>query len=334
MVTSFDLLGARYLYAQRGARTALQLACVYAKYGRAFNSRILRHGLGGADTIFGFDGGSLELFHWAKAQGLRCVLEQTIAPRRWQNALLAEESDRWPGWQPNLEQDGSDPLRIREEAEWSFADVVLAPSQFVVEGIAACGGPSERCFIVPYDAGGFGVTGPRGRRRERTDRLRVLFVGEVGLRKGAPYALEALRRLGSTRVESRFAGRVEIAAEKIAKYKGVAEFLGHVPRSRVVSLYHWADILILPSLCEGSASVTYEALAAGLPVVCTPNTGSIVRDGIDGLIIPPRDVDSLTSAIDAFVREPGLVSIPEDTGDRVGSPLYAARLFSALGATP
>jgi glycosyltransferase involved in cell wall biosynthesis len=71
-------------------------------------------------------------------------------------------------------------------------------------------------------------------------------------------------------------------------------------------LYAWADVLLLPSICEGSATVTYEALATGLPVICTHNTGSIVRDGIDGFIIPIRDPDAIVERLQRLLGDPKL----------------------------
>ncbi len=61
--------------------------------------------------------------------------------------------------------------------------------------------------------------------------------------------------------------------------------------------YEWADVFLLPSLCEGSATVVYEALSAGLPVICTFNTGSVVRDNVDGYIVPIRDGEAIAEKL-------------------------------------
>jgi len=69
-------------------------------------------------------------------------------------------------------------------------------------------------------------------------------------------------------------------------------FFGHVGGG-AARFYGQADVFVLPSVVEGSAKTTYEAMAAGLPVVTTPNAGSVVRDGVDGFIVPIRDQDAL-----------------------------------------
>lgn len=74
-------------------------------------------------------------------------------------------------------------------------------------------------------------------------------------------------------------------------------FLGRVPRAEMKDLYNWADVFVLPSICEGSAMVTYEALLAGIPTITTDNSGSIVRDGIDGAIVPIREIDAIANQL-------------------------------------
>src|SRR5207245_2483570 len=99
------------------------------------------------------------------------------------------------------------------------------------------------------------------------------------------------------------AGEVVLSPAKLAPYQGLATFLGQIARSRMAEVFRWADVFVFPSICEGSALVTYEALASGLPVIATPNTGSMVRHGIDGMIVPIRDVEALAAAIDRFARD-------------------------------
>ncbi len=74
-------------------------------------------------------------------------------------------------------------------------------------------------------------------------------------------------------------------------------FLGRVPRWEIAAEFSSADVYALPSLAEGSAVSTYQALALGIPVVTTQAAGSVVRDGVDGYIVPERDAESLAEAI-------------------------------------
>src|SRR5690606_19287592 len=145
----------------------------------------------------------------ARQRGLWTAVEQIVAPRLVLDRLLAEEHARFPGWEPDL---GEDPLASayaeREMAEWQIADVVVCPSEFVREGVAEVGGPIEKCVVVPY---GIDERFQLPLRRTHAERkLRVLTVGAVGLRKGAPYVLEAARRLRPS-VEFRMVGPCTLA---------------------------------------------------------------------------------------------------------------------------
>ena len=85
------------------------------------------------------------------------------------------------------------------------------------------------------------------------------------------------------------------------------ELTGPVPRAVIHEHYAWADVFLLPSICEGSATVCYEALAAGLPVVTTPNSGSVVRDGVDGFVVPIRDADAIVERLERLASVPNLL---------------------------
>jgi glycosyltransferase involved in cell wall biosynthesis len=135
--------------------------------------------------------------------------------------------------------------------------------------------------------------------------LRVLTVGAVGLRKGSPYVLRAARALGAA-AQFRMAGPAQLSPAARAEFEGHVELLGPVPRNQVRRHFEWADVFLLPSVCEGSATATYEALAAGLPVVCTHNTGSVVTDGADGFLVPARDHLPIVERMARFA-EPGVL---------------------------
>jgi glycosyltransferase involved in cell wall biosynthesis len=188
--------------------------------------------------------------------------------------------------------------------------------------------------VVPYgvNPGRFGV--PHRPRRSAGDRLRVLFAGEVRLRKGAPDLLEALRLHGPGRVEARLVGGVRLARKRLEPYAEVARFEGAVPRSRMRELFAWADVFVLPSLCEGSATATYEALAAGLPVVATPNTGSVVRDGVEGFLVPIRSPEAIADRLERLVsdreRLAAMSASARSRAAEFGWDRYGERLLAAV----
>lgn len=303
-VVSFEGLGIGYSLARRKVRDPAGLERIHAEAGRRFADAILRRGLGSASVVWGYNTASRELFDVARAEGRRCIVEQTILPYRLISGLLQREAEDWPGWQPVEHLARADHLDARETAEWTLSDRIVAGSAFVAEGLIRCGTPPEKIRVIPYGVDLARFAGRPPSPAPETDPLRIAFIGEAGLRKGAPYLLEALGHLGSRRVKCRFAGHIALSPERLSAFKDVAEFLGPVPRLEIHKLFDWAQVLVLPSIVEGSATATYEALLSGLPVITTPNAGSIVRDGVDGRIVPIRDAMAIAEALRAYIDDP------------------------------
>jgi glycosyltransferase involved in cell wall biosynthesis len=253
-------------------------------------------------------------------------MEQTIAPRQAEQQILAREYAAHPGWQPQPEDALVGEYSEREGAEWAAADTILCGSQFVVDGIRQLGGAAGKCVVVPYgvdvqeDSLASKVQSPKSKVQSQGPRrpdevaainsqpstlnrpLRVLTVGAVGLRKGAPYVLAAARQL-KDRAEFRWVGGIELLPAAAQRLAESVHLTGAVPSTQVTEHFQWADVFLLPSLCEGSATVTYEALAYGLPVICTPNTGSVVRDGVEGFIVPVRDAAAVAQRIERLAHD-------------------------------
>jgi len=181
---------------------------------------------------------------------------------------------------------------------------------------------------------GMDASQARGLGRQQ-GRLRVLVVGEVSLRKGAPYVLAAARATKGL-AEFWWCGRVGVppaAARELQEHIGLR---GVITRPEMVEHYAWADVFLLPSICEGSATVCYEALAAGLPVITTENAGSVVRDGIEGFIVPLRDSSAIVERLERLhgdrelwesMSRAALERASEFTLDK-----YGERLLSAVTA--
>lgn len=304
-ITSFPMFGVRYAWRQRRVQQH-QRVSAYLWAGREFCRKAIRAGIANSEMVYAFNSAALELLDFARKNGSLCVLEQTIAPKRIERAILEEESARWPGWEegPGSSRDLDIAFGDREAEEWSKSDLIVCGSEFVAQSIAAAGGPKERCVVIPY-----GVDPVFTEYLERSPRraLHVLFVGRIGLRKGAQYIMECARALKSTNIQFRAAGPSDLSPKALAEFAAQVEVMGSVSRTEMANLYRWADVFILPTLCEGSATVCYEALAAGVPVITTPNAGSIVRDGVDGFIVPIRRADLLANKLELLAQNADLL---------------------------
>jgi glycosyltransferase involved in cell wall biosynthesis len=262
--------------------------------------RAASHFIEPCDVFHGWSHQCLLSMRTAKRMGAVTFVERPNAHDRFQRRLLEEEFDRWgsratPPVRPSGMQRGL--------TEYDEADFVTVPSRFAFESMVAEGIPESRLFLLPYGVDSLRFT-PAARRRED---FRLLFAGQVSLRKGVPYLFEAWKKLRLPGAELQLAGRVTPDAQRVVEaYRDEASirFLGHV--RDVPPLYREASAFVLPSIEEGSALVTYEAMAAGLPVICTPNAGAVVRDEVEGIEVPIRDADALASAIERLFRNPEL----------------------------
>ncbi|WP_287098387.1 glycosyltransferase family 4 protein [Mesorhizobium sp.] len=267
--------------------------------GESMKSR----GYGAATHVLAQFGEGQGFLTEAKRRGLTVACDVNIAMSA-EKIVIAEQA-RFPEWEdPALHWgetvSASDPSFRPSEAMLSSTDIYLCPSEFVrADLIENFGVQAERTRLVPYaiDERWFSVpnTPVPGR---------VLSVGSAGLRKGTHYlamAAAQLKRRDQT-IDIRVLGGVSERFRNKARPLGIT-LLGRIPRFDVQAEYRLADVFVLASLAEGSAVSTYEALAMGIPVIATVEAGSVVRHGVDGLIVPARDPEALTEAIESIVRD-------------------------------
>lgn len=330
-VTTFPSFGLRLAVRRLAARTLSERTAAALWAAPRFGRLVTRRGFGGAGGFYGFSGECLEQLRAARAAGLWTVVEQIIAPRGVLDRLLKEEEAKFPDWR---HEEGSDrharEFGDRERAEWETADLVVCGSSFVLEEVAKASGGKARCVVVPYGVDHRFAMPPRP---PREGPLRVLTIGASGLRKGTPYVLEAARQLAG-KTHFRLVGPSDAPDEVSATLAEALELFGPVPRADIPAHYAWADVFLLPSLCEGSATVVYEALAAGLPVVTTANTGTVVRDGIEGFIVPIRDSEAIVAAIERLDSDRTLLAELSKNASRRAADFdianYGRRLRKAL----
>lgn len=242
------------------------------------------------DVLHAWSGYHLRTLGRASRLGLLTVLDRALAHPLSVDQMLNAEYRKW-GLPPRRS-----PTAGRISREIEEADAVLIPSKFVYRSFIEQGVNTGKLIQIP-----FGVDAEKffpAPERRAGDRFRALFMGQVSVRKGAPYLLDAWKRLRWRDAELWLAGRVDLPRELREKYSDLrgVRFLGHV--ADPVSIFQQADVFVFPSLAEGSALVNYEAMACGLPVVTTFNAGSIARHDQEGIIIPARSVEALATALE------------------------------------
>jgi len=185
------------------------------------------------------------------------------------------------------------------ESEWQAADLIWVPSRHLI-GIAREFGVDPLKFrVIPYP---IVRPQPAGTIRSLGGRqvLRIVFAGTLMLEKGVQYIYEALRRTPNLPVQMEFFGPVNLTPLGVRCLMEVGTVRGPVPRSRLFEEFRRADVLLFPSLSEGSALVTLEAAALGLPVVTTDEAGAPAS----AMVIPARSPEAIVGAIEALAADP------------------------------
>jgi glycosyltransferase involved in cell wall biosynthesis len=252
-------------------------------------------------TLFSYDTSAAEPFLWGKQQGLRLILDQ-IDPGPLHYQIVAEETERWPGWEidPAVVPDA---YHDRRRMEWDLAHKIIVNSRWSQNALLKQGVDASKLVVVPlvFERSSHHIESRR--KPPHTGPLRVLFLGKVNLAKGVPYLIEAARLLGPNRIEVTFIGSVALSKSAIASAPSNVRFIGLVSRVDVACHYQQADVFVLPTLSDGFGITQLEAMSNALPVIATPNCGDVVTDGVDGLIVPVRDSIALASALDALAAD-------------------------------
>lgn len=294
----------------------------YCEVGKHFSNAALscmkaKGKLPDHSVFFGYDTCSLEVMQQLKDRGVACILDQ-IDPCRVEIEMVQAEQVAWPEWQ-SYHLDVPDEFYRRHQDEWEVADKVIVNSNFSRDALVMQGVPFGKIEVVPLsyepsdqsnasqtEFSNFGQEIlARGFTKQRP--LRVLFLGQVMLRKGIQYLVKAAEQLRSDPVVIDVVGPLHITEKATQLAPLNVHFHGRVTRDEIGHWYRNAHIFTLPTLSDGFAITQLEAMAYGLPVIATPNCGSVVSSEVDGFLVPPRDPESIADAILKYLENPKLL---------------------------
>jgi hypothetical protein len=277
---------------------------VFVRRSKGIASQVIADGWRDANGLAGFVRNiDPALCEAAQRQGLAVVLDQMIAPIDVQVREEARQAEVWPNWQSARER-GADIMRRVERQSWDAASHITCASDYVRDGLIATGLSRERISVIPYpvDVSAF----PFSERRDRKGPVVVGFVGAVSLRKGAPAFFEIAKLFDPAKVRFVMVGPITANPGLVERQRGAVEVVGSVPRTAVRQWLQRFDLFLFPSACEGSAGAVMEAMATGLPVVTTPNSGTPVRDGKEGYVLGCEDLAGMARRVDQLVRDQDL----------------------------
>jgi glycosyltransferase involved in cell wall biosynthesis len=255
--------------------------------------------------VYTYEDGALETLKTAKEMNLRRFYDLPIAYWRTLRRLLAEEAERLPAWKATLGGGvtDSEAKLERKTRELGLAEVVICPSQFVAESIPEPERAGKKIVVAPFGSpqassfknGHATLTPANGK-------LRVLFAGSMGQRKGLGDLFAAMNLLKRNDVELVVMGSPQAPMEFYRKEFGEFTYEPNRAHAEVLELMRSCHVFCLPSIVEGRALVMQEAMSQGLPLIITPNTGGedLIAEGSTGFLVPIRRADVIAEKIAWF----------------------------------
>ncbi|WP_158090966.1 glycosyltransferase family 4 protein [Marivita geojedonensis] len=278
--------------------------------------------------VFAYSYAAERVFAAAKARGWPTVLGQ-IDPGLSEAQLVADlyklagqvhehiPSAYWESWR----------------RETALADLILVNSEWSRQGLLNEGVAPDKIVVVPLAYESQKVTSPKETsptfRSERP--LRLLFLGQVTLRKGIDIVLDAMALLPDLPLRLDVVGPLQIQIPETATVDERIIFHGAVPRSKAAEFYSAADIFLFPTRSDGFGLTQLEALSAGVPIISSDRCGAVVEDGKNGFVLQNLEPKALADLIAFLLHSPSLVQALSDgatLSDRFSIDRLGSRLMS------
>jgi len=249
--------------------------------------------------------GGLRTLSVATQCGLKTFLERPNSHTEYAFEVVKNECDKLHYRLPKKHSHcfRADKL-LREKKEYEVADKLLCPSQFVYDSFIKKGFPESKLSLYHYGCD-FEKFSPCPEEKAKARPFRVVFVASCEPRKGLHYALKAWLMS-----KARQTGEFVICGEYVDGYRDILKDdlrhtsikeVGYVDDLR--SMFSGCDVMILPTVEEGSALVNYIARACGCVILVSDAAGAWGTHGYDLMVHRPGDVETLAGQIDLFCQD-------------------------------
>jgi len=261
--------------------------------------------LSSQSTLFSYSYAALEPLRFAKSQGWKTVLGQ-IDPGPVEEEIVADEAEREASLDLNWTRAPADYWRSWRE-ECDAADHIVVNSQWSFNALAQTGIQKEKLSIIPLAfENDIPSVLPKKYPRQFTDTrpLRVLFLGQINLRKGIARLLKVARLFQSQPVKFLMVGPIQLSIPEDSRSNRKIQWVGPVARNKVRNFYDQADVFILPTLSDGFGLTQLEALAHRVPVIASRRCGEVVTDRVNGLLLEEPTANAIEAALGSCLQNP------------------------------
>jgi len=264
-----------------------------------------------ADIFTGWANQSLFQLREAKTRGAIAIIERGSSHISEQYRILREEYDA--AGLKYFGKNSYDPyLEEKQLKEYAETDYIAVPSEFARKSFLTRGFPESKIIKIPYGVDLSSFFPAENPTLSPNGKLKILSVGAIGIQKGHHLLLQAVEKLKVSGIECELTliGRMEqpfkewLARER--KEHFITTHLDFVANSLLVQHFHRNDVFCLASVQEGLALVIAEAMASGLPVVASTNTGAeeFIEQGKEGFVYDPHNIEALVEYLTTLANNP------------------------------
>jgi glycosyltransferase involved in cell wall biosynthesis len=257
-----------------------------------------------SDAFVFYSGAGLHTLSALKSTPVRGVVEVVNSHVLVQKEILREEHERL-----RLPFRGFHAREVeRRIREYEQVDGIICPSTFAQQSYIDRGMKADRVRVVPFGVHPSSVPEPQYQPRDQ-ETFRVLFVGQINIRKGLRYLFQAFRKFKHPKKELWIVGpKAEPSGIEDLSPPEQTRFLGVLKGDALARAYRSCHVFVLPTIEEGLALVLGEALSYGLPVIATVNSGGadIITEGETGFLVPIRSPEAITEKLQLLADNPDL----------------------------
>lgn len=248
------------------------------------------------DILIGWSSFSLKSFLVAKKYKCIKILERGSTHIEFQDKIVNEEY--------KIHKIKPKPISKhiieKEKKEYEIADFITVPTEFAKKTFLEKGFSENKIIKIPYGVS-LSEFNSKNKKKKNT-KFRIIYTGSVSVRKGVIYLLSAFTQLNLKDSELLIIGNIDDEIQHlIKKFRSNKDiiFKNSVKQSELSEYYLSSNLFVTCSIEEGLSMVQLQAMSCGLPLICTANSGGeeIIKNSVDGYIIPIRDIDALKKKI-------------------------------------
>ncbi len=263
-----------------------------------------------ADAVVSYDNNSLTLFSDLSKNSPDTIriLDMAAANRIYMKRIYETDCRISPDFAAKLKEEcpiiESEGVCERIQKEIELSQYFLVGSSFVKKSLEYSGVASERIYLCPYGVDTSEFCRKEFKIRGESEPIRFVFVGGTKQLKGLSYMLQAFQRVDHAKATFTIIGADTLDSKLKEKYATDVDFAGMVLHDKMPGILQNYDVMIFPSLGEGFSLSMVEALACGLPIISSTNTGvnDFIDDGKNGFIVPVQNTAAIVDKMEWFIN--------------------------------